>query len=140
MTNEPNCVQATPDYACVFLLSQGSGAPDAVALGVIAVHNHKHNMKRLATLLAITFVAASIGCRSNKLASRAVAPDPVVSPQISYVFDEGFKEYFGPQYEYVLDDGFRRYFDSSGAFALAQPLREAHPGCQIQVDFADSTK
>jgi len=24
-----NCVQATPDYACVFFLSQGSGAPDA---------------------------------------------------------------------------------------------------------------
>jgi hypothetical protein len=25
-----NCVQATPDYACMFFLSQGSGAPDAV--------------------------------------------------------------------------------------------------------------
>ncbi len=24
----PNWVQATPDYACVFFLSQGSGAPD----------------------------------------------------------------------------------------------------------------
>jgi|SRR5437867_8236661 len=97
-------------------------------------------MKKLATLLAIALVAASVGCRSNKLASRAVAPDPVASPQISYVFDEGFQEYFGPKYDYVLDDGFRRYFGSNGAVALAQALREAHPGYQIQVDFADSAK
>jgi hypothetical protein len=110
------------------------------ALGVIAIRKHKHNMKKLATLLAITLVAASVGCRSNKLASRAVAPDPVASPQISYVFDEGFQPYFGPKYDYVLDDGFRPYFGSNGALALAQALREAHPSYQIQVDFADSAK
>ena len=97
-------------------------------------------MKKLATLLAITLVAASIGCRSNKLTTRAVAPDPAASPQISYAFDERFQEYFGPKYDYVLDDGFRRYFGSNGAFALAKALREAHPGYQVQVDFAEPAK
>ena len=81
-------------------------------------------MKKLGTLLAISLVAGSLGCRSNKLASRAVAPDPVASPQIFYVFDDGFRRYFGP----------------NEALALAQALREAHPGYQVQVDFAEPAK
>jgi hypothetical protein len=104
------------------------------------IHIHKYNMKELRTLFAVSLVVASVGCQSDKLASRAVAPGPVAGPQISYVFDESFQKYFGPRYDYVFDDGFRSYFGSYGVVALAQALREAHPGYQIQVNFADSAK
>lgn len=68
-----------------------SSSSVSFSLGVIAICKHKHNMKKLAILLAIALVAASVGCRSNKLASRAVAPDPVASPQIYYVLDDSFR-------------------------------------------------
>jgi len=98
-------------------------------------------MKRLSTLLAAIVVLASVGCQSDKHASRTVAASPIAgSPQISYSFDESFHEYFQPRLEYVFEASMRSYFGPHGNVALERALSEAYPGYQIQVGFENSIK
>ena len=82
-------------------------------------------MKILRTLLAASVVLASVGCQSDKHASEAVAPSPVVaSSKIYYGFDESFRTYFGPE----------------GVAAMERRLREAHPQSEIQVISSEPDK
>ncbi|NOS69203.1 MAG: hypothetical protein HOP33_04655 [Verrucomicrobia bacterium] len=93
-------------------------------------------MKTISTILAVVFVLASVGCQSNKHASRTVAP----KPQISYAFDESFYKYFEPKLEYAFDDRMRSYFGPHTRVALERALAEAQPGYQIHVSFENSVK
>lgn len=83
-------------------------------------------MKILRTLLAASVVLASVGCQSDKYASRTVAPSPVVaSSKIYYSYDENFRTYFGPE----------------GVAAMERWLREALPQSEeIQVISSEPDK